>query len=66
MDFKEKIIETSEVFKGNFLKVDHLEVELPDGNIASRDVVRHPGAVAILAFLDEENILLWFIDWGNR
>lgn len=58
MDFKEKIIETSEVFKGNFLKVDHLEVELPDGNIASRDVVRHPGAVAILAFLDEENILL--------
>lgn len=50
MDFKEKIIETSEVFKGNFLKVDHLEVELPDGNIASRDVVRHPGAVAILAF----------------
>lgn len=58
MDFTEKIIETREVFKGNFLVIENLDVELPDGNIGNRDIVRHPGAVAVLAFVDEETILL--------
>lgn len=58
MEFTEKILSREDVFKGNFLVVEHLKVELPDGNHSSRDVVRHPGAVAILAMLDEENMLL--------
>ena len=58
MDFTEKVIEKKEVFKGDFLFVEKLKVEFPDGNIGNRDIVRHPGAVAILAFLDEETILM--------
>ncbi|MGG7176105.1 NUDIX domain-containing protein [Clostridium paraputrificum] len=58
MDFTEKILEKREVFKGDFLVVEKLNVELPDGNKSNRDIVRHPGAVAILAFLDEETILI--------
>lgn len=58
MDFTEVLIETKEVYKGNFLVIENLKVKLPDGNVGSRDVVRHPGAVAILAFIDKETILL--------
>ncbi|MDS0527861.1 NUDIX hydrolase [Clostridium sp. SHJSY1] len=58
MDFKEVLIDKKEVFKGDFLKVEKLKVRLPDGNEGNRDVVRHPGAVAVLAFIDNENILL--------
>ncbi|WP_294355263.1 NUDIX hydrolase [uncultured Clostridium sp.] len=58
MDFTEKIIDRKDVFQGDFLRVEHLKVELPDGNIGDRDVVRHPGAVALLAFVDDETIVL--------
>ncbi|PRR80888.1 NUDIX hydrolase [Clostridium vincentii] len=58
MDFTEMIIETKEVYKGDFLVIENLKVKLPDGNVGRRDVVRHPGAVAILAFIDKETILL--------
>ncbi|HEY5524351.1 MAG TPA: NUDIX hydrolase [Clostridium sp.] len=58
MDFTEILIETKEVYKGDFLVIENLKVELPDGNVGRRDVVRHPGAVAILAFIDKETILL--------
>ena len=33
-------------------------LKLPDGNKGNRDVIRHPGASAVLAFLDEETVLL--------
>ncbi|MBD7909999.1 NUDIX domain-containing protein [Clostridium cibarium] len=58
MDFKETLIDKKEVFRGDFLVVEKLKVRLPDGNQGNRDVVRHPGAVALLAFLDSETILL--------
>jgi ADP-ribose pyrophosphatase len=58
MDFTEIIIEKKEVYKGDFLVIENLKVKLPDGNMGRRDVVRHPGAVAILAFLENEKILL--------
>lgn len=58
MDFTEKIIKTEEVYKGNFLVIENLDVKLPDGNIGNRDIVRHPGAVAVIAYVDDEQILL--------
>lgn len=58
MDFTEKIISRQSIYEGNFLKVENLKVQLPDGNNSNRDVIRHPGAVAILALLDNETMLL--------
>lgn len=58
MKLEEKIIKREITFKGDFLKVENLKVELPDGKVGNRDVVRHPGAVAVLAFIDEETILI--------
>ena len=58
MDLTESLIEKQEVWRGDFLYIEKLQVKLPDGNIGNRDVVRHPGAVALIAMLDEETILL--------
>ena len=43
---------------GRIFNVNRLQVELPDGRRALRDVVRHPGAVAIMALTEEGRICL--------
>jgi ADP-ribose pyrophosphatase len=43
---------------GRIFNVNRLRVELPDGREAVRDVVRHPGAVAIVALTDDGRICL--------
>lgn len=58
MDLNEKIINSEILFEGSFLKMDRLTVILPDGKEATRDVVRHPGAVAVVAMVDDENIIV--------
>ncbi len=54
----EKIIGTEKIWGGNFLQVESVEVELPDGEQATRDIIRHPGAVGIIAIDDDNRILL--------
>lgn len=46
------------VWTGRIFNVDRLRVELPDGRAAIRDVVRHPGAVAIVALTEDGRICL--------
>ena len=58
MDLKENILNEELKYEGNFLKFVSIDVELPDGNKGNRDVIRHPGASAVLAFLDSETVLL--------
>ncbi|ASW42794.1 NUDIX hydrolase [Clostridium isatidis] len=58
MDLKEKVIKDKLIYKGNFLEFRNLEVELPNGKESNRDIIRHPGACGIIAFLDDENIIL--------
>ena len=43
---------------GRIFSVSRLHVKLPDGREAIRDVVRHPGAVAIVALTDDGLICL--------
>jgi len=48
----------SRVFDGNLLKVHRDTVRLPDGTQGTREYIRHPGAVAILALFDDGSVLL--------
>ena len=57
-DFTETTHSTQLVYDGGLLKIRRDEVKLPDGHHAWREYVVHPGAVMILAFVDEETILL--------
>ena len=54
----EKPLMEEVVYEGLIFNVNRLEVELPDGRRAQRDIVRHPGAVAIVALTDDGRICL--------
>lgn len=45
-------------YAGRFLRVRVDEVRLPPGRTSTREVVEHPGAVAILALTDDDHLLL--------
>jgi ADP-ribose pyrophosphatase len=57
-DFTETAVSSELVYDGRLLKVRRDEVRLPDGHAANREYVEHPGAVMMLAFVDDETILL--------
>lgn len=54
----EKPLTEDVMWTGRIFNVNRLRVELPDGRQALRDVVRHPGAVAIVALTDDGRICL--------
>ncbi|MDQ0158547.1 NUDIX domain-containing protein [Alkalibacillus salilacus] len=56
--FFEKTIHTESIYKGKVINVDVEDVELPDGQVSKRELVRHPGAVGILALTDEGRIVM--------
>ncbi|MGL4848522.1 MAG: NUDIX domain-containing protein [Clostridium sp.] len=58
MKLEEKILKEELKHKGNFLEFINMTVELPDGNMGTRDIIRHPGASAIIPFIDDENVIL--------
>jgi ADP-ribose pyrophosphatase len=57
-DFTETTVSSQLAYDGGLLKVWRDEVRLPDGAAAWREYVLHPGAVMMLAFVDEATILL--------
>ena len=54
MDLTERMESSQTIFEGHIVKLTVDQVRLPDGNPAQREVVYHPGGVAVLA-LDGEN-----------
>jgi len=58
MDLTEKTLESKRVFEGRLVNLRVDTVELPNGRTATREVVEHKGAVAIVPMLDHEKIVL--------
>ncbi|MBY0597445.1 NUDIX hydrolase [Bacillus bingmayongensis] len=54
----ERTVATEPIFDGKVIKVRVDEVVLPNGEVSKREIVNHPGAVAIIAVTDEEKIVL--------
>jgi ADP-ribose diphosphatase len=50
-------VDTEQVLDGHFLKVFRDKVRLPNGHEAIREYIKHPGAVVIVALLDNGNLL---------
>lgn len=55
---KEVRIDSKLAYDGSFLKVQRDTVRLPNGQPATREYIRHPGAVVILPLFDDGSILL--------
>ncbi|MEX1030931.1 MAG: NUDIX hydrolase [Paenibacillaceae bacterium] len=47
--FKEITLNTTPIFQGKIISLQVDEVRLPNGETATREIVKHPGAVAVLA-----------------
>ncbi len=56
--FEEKTISTENIFQGRIIQLDVDTVSLPNGHTSKRELVRHPGAVAVIALTKEGKLLL--------
>lgn len=54
----EKVLHTQSIYEGQVVKLALLDVELSDGTRAKRELVKHPGAVAIIALDADNHVLL--------
>jgi ADP-ribose pyrophosphatase len=55
--FYEDLIASEQVFDGKLLHVLRDRVRLPNGDESVREYIRHPGAVVVIAFLDNGKLL---------
>lgn len=54
----EQTLQREELARGRFLKVVRDTVRLPDGGTATREFIQHPGAVVVVALLDDGQMVL--------
>lgn len=54
----EKTVSTNKIFSGNVLEFNVDTVEFPDGTRATRELVHHPGGVAVVAVDNEGYVYL--------
>lgn len=57
-ELHERILSEDVAWRGKLLDVRTLEVELPNGRHTGRDVIRHPGASAVVALTETGKIVL--------
>lgn len=55
---REQVLRARVVHQGSFLEIHEDLVRLPDGGKATREYIRHPGAVAIVPLLDDGRLVL--------
>ncbi|GIP32302.1 NUDIX hydrolase [Paenibacillus sp. J2TS4] len=56
--FEEVTLESEKIFEGKVISLQVDRVRLPNGETAAREIVRHPGAVCILALLDDKMLVV--------
>jgi ADP-ribose pyrophosphatase len=55
---REKTLSVEKIFDGNIVRLERATVELPGGNQATREIVRHVGAAAVVAVDDRGRIAM--------
>ncbi|BBI33111.1 NUDIX domain-containing protein [Cohnella abietis] len=56
--FYEETLETKPIFEGRIISLQVDTVRLPNGETATREIVRHPGAVAVVALVDNKMLVV--------
>jgi ADP-ribose pyrophosphatase len=56
--FKEKVVRSSCIYRGKVLRIRLDEVVLPNGVRTTREIVEHPGAVAIVPLIESKRVVL--------
>lgn len=58
MEFEEKITNIRTIHEGKVTTYQLADVTLPDGRSAEREIVRHDDAAAVIAFTEDQKIVL--------
>jgi ADP-ribose pyrophosphatase len=58
MNYEEKTVKKEHIYKGNIIDVELVTVTLPDGRQATRDIIRHPGASAVIPLNEKGEIYM--------
>lgn len=58
MEYFEKTLSEKHIYSGKIINVDSLEVLLPDGKKATRDIITHPGASVVVPISDSGEVYM--------
>lgn len=56
--YEEITLETKPIFQGRVISLQVDTVKLPNGELSTREIVKHPGAVAVLAIVDGKMLVV--------
>lgn len=56
--YEETTISTQDIYQGKVIKLQVDEVKLPNGEVGTREIVKHPGAVAVLAIVEDKMLVV--------
>jgi ADP-ribose pyrophosphatase len=56
--FEEKTISTEKIYQGKIIDLQVDEVTLPNGKTSKRELIKHPGAVAVIALTPEGKLVM--------
>ncbi len=56
--FEEKTLKTTKIFTGKVIDLQIDDVSLPNGKTSKRELVKHPGAVAVIALTPKKELVL--------
>ena len=57
-NIKEKILKTYDIYNGKILKIQKKIIKLQSGKKIDREIIKHPGSVAIIPFIDNKSVIL--------
>ena len=57
-ELTEETVSSEEIFHGKIVHLFRDQVRLPNGQITTREVMRHPGAAAVVPLTEEGNVIL--------
>jgi ADP-ribose pyrophosphatase len=57
-NLEEKTLHSEEIFSGKVISLHLQDVELPNGKQSRREIIKHPGAVAILAVTEDKKVVM--------
>jgi|SRR5690625_1306987 len=55
--FEERTLKTKQIFDGKIISLQVDDVKLPNGAVSQREIVNHPGAVAIIPVTKDDKII---------
>ncbi|WP_274309632.1 NUDIX domain-containing protein [Solibacillus daqui] len=56
--FEERTIQSTPIFNGKVISLKVDDVTLPNGATSKREIINHPGAVAVIAITEDNKLLL--------